>query len=488
VLAEPVLAETAGGRLKGTRGGGVIAFRGVPYAVAARWRPPEVRAPWSGTRDAVSPGPACPQPDRAVARFAHGQLPAMGEDCLHLNLHTPSLTGSRPVLVWLHGGGFATGHAGSSMYDGARLAATADAVVVTISYRLGSLGFLCHPDLADGSDAPAGNWGLQDQIAALRWVRENVARFGGDPDRVSLAGQSAGALCALDLLVVPESEGLFSRLILHSPPLGDLALAPERAVLWAHALSREAGGAGEFDVAHLRTVPAAEIVAAHEAALARPEFQATRGALPTLDPASLPVSPRERPDARPEIPMLIGSTLEEGTFFFASPWRPAPPPERIAGIVRHLCPGQDASEVLERHRRAAALAGRPADPQALLVAVATEAMVAGPLREFARARAGAGRVFVFRVDHPGGTEGLGATHTVDVPLLFGTWHDGGAGQRLAGAAAGAGPVSEALMAAWGRFLHGEDPGWRGLGEGHEGIDEIGVFGGEQPYSIVPGDC
>ena len=150
-----------------------------------------------------------------------------------LNVFTPALDGARPVLVWLHGGGFAIGHGGASLYHGAALASAADAVVVTLNYRLGSLGWLAHPDLAGSAGGPAGNWGLLDQIAALEWVRENVGGFGGDPARVTVAGQSAGALCATDLLVSPRADGLFTRAILQSPPLGDLAQPMDVAVRWA---------------------------------------------------------------------------------------------------------------------------------------------------------------------------------------------------------------------------------------------------------------
>ncbi len=484
---EPALATTANGRVRGVRDDRGFAFLGLPYAAAPRWRAPEPAPGWSAVRDAVAPGSACPQPERPVALFTHGAVLQTAEECLGLGVFTPELDGSRPVLVWVHGGGFAVGHGGASLYHGARLARAADAVVVSINYRLGSLGWLCHDDLAAEPGTARGNWGLLDVAAALRWVRENIAAFGGDPGAVTVAGQSAGALCALDLLVLAETEGLFSRVVLQSPPLGDLAQPRERGMRWASALSRAAGGRGDFDAARLRSLPAREIVALHETVNGEPEFRGTRGATPTIDPATLPVSPLEHPAARPEVDVLIGSTLEEGTFFFGSPWRPAPPHERVPDLVAHLCPEENPDVVLARRREAAREAGRPDDLQALLVDVATERMIAGPAREFAHARATAtgregGRVWRFRVDHRGGA--LGATHTVEVPLLFGTWADGDAGERLAGGGPDPAPAAHELASAWARFLRGQSPGWDPVAL-EDGPAAVGVFGGDAGFAVVP---
>ena len=426
-------ADTAAGALSGLRGADGVEFLGIPYARAERFVAPGPADPWTGVHDAVRGGPAAPQPDRPVARFTHGPMPPTSEDCLNLNVYTPSLSPEhpRPVMVWLHGGGFAIGHAGASLYHGGWLAAKADAVVVTVNYRLGSLGWLWHPDLG----TPAGNWGLLDQIAALEWVRVNIASFGGDAGRVTVAGQSAGALCAIDLLAAPAADGLFNRTILQSPPLGDLIQPADLAMRWAETLA---------DPTELRSLPAGRIVALHEELLERPEYRGTRGgALPTLDPQIVPVSPAANPGISRDVDVLIGHTADEGTFFFDAPWRPAPPPERVPDIVAHLYPGEDPHEVLDRY-------------DSDLVAVATDAIVAGPLARWADARAAAGgRVSRYVVDHPGAGPQLRATHTVEVPLLFGTWGDGGPGERLGGQAPGAGEVAEELVGRWARFLHGE---------------------------------
>jgi para-nitrobenzyl esterase len=491
-VGDLVSPETASGRVRGVRRDGAISFRGIPYATAPRFAAPGVVPGWAGVRDAMEPGPAAPQPARSIATFTHGVLPATSEECLNLNVFTPSVSGSRPVLVWLHGGGFTVGHAGASLYDGSALARSADAVVVTVNYRLGSLGWLSHPQLAAGPGAATGNWGLLDQMAALDWVAQNIAGFGGDPKRVTLAGQSAGALCALDLLVAPGTAGLFRRVILQSPPLADVAQPAEVGAKWAQALSAAAGGSGPLDVAALRALPAQRMVDLHEALLEAPEFRGTRGgALPTLDPVTLPHAPTTTPGARPDVDVLIGSTAQEGTFFFNSPWRPPPPPERIAAIVGHLSHTDAPEVVIDRYRRRAAAQGRPTGQLSLLVDIATDAMVAGPSAAWASHRAtalavgagaGPGSVYRYRVDHPGAGVTLRATHTVDVPLLFGTWRDGGPGERLGGQAAGSAEVGWEIVQAWARFIHGDSPGWDRVSAGGA-EDEIGVFGGSHPFTV-----
>lgn len=220
------------GVVRGAIASGGYQFLGLPYAAPPtgnlRWRPPRRPAAWGGVRDATQFAPSCPQPKSPFAPPA-----PFSEDCLYLNVYTPTLQrdGDRPVLVWIHGGGFTED--GARNYDGSKLAADGT-VVVTINYRLGALGFLAHPALARRPGGPAGNYGLMDQIAALRWVRRNIAQFGGDPHNVTIAGQSAGGVSVLDLLVSDRSRGLFQRAIVQSgafaltqQPLADAEAAGE---------------------------------------------------------------------------------------------------------------------------------------------------------------------------------------------------------------------------------------------------------------------
>ncbi|MET9271540.1 carboxylesterase family protein [Kribbella sp. NPDC003557] len=218
--ASPVVA-TDKGAVRGLSADGTSSFRGVPYAAAPtgnlRWRPPQPAAGWYGVRDATSYGASCPQAPSVVAPPSA----ALSEDCLFLNVTTPALhpVVKKPVLVWIHGGGL-TGDSGSN-YDGTKLA-KAGAVVVTVNYRLGALGFLAHPALESGG--AAGNYGLMDQQAALRWVQRNIGRFGGDPHNVTIAGESAGGLSVLAHVTSRSSKGLFQRAIVES---GAFALEQE---------------------------------------------------------------------------------------------------------------------------------------------------------------------------------------------------------------------------------------------------------------------
>ena len=210
------IVRIEGGVVRGASLPDGSAFLGLPYAAPPtgnlRWRPPQPPARWDGVRDATQFAPSCPQPTKGNPFLPTGPL---SEDCLYLNVYAPTLDrdGHRPVLVWIHGGGFTED--GARNYDGSKLAADG-IVVVTINYRLGALGFLAHPALASRPGGTAGNYGLMDQLAALRWVKHNIARFGGDPHNVTIAGQSAGGVSVLDLLVSHSSRGLFQRAIVQS--------------------------------------------------------------------------------------------------------------------------------------------------------------------------------------------------------------------------------------------------------------------------------
>ncbi len=216
--ADSAVVQTAGGAVRGLVDSKLRVFQGIPYASAPigplRWTAPEPPARWDGVRDATKPGLRCMQDVRRDPDFGR---PA-SEDCLNLNVWTPkgaTPSSKRPVMVWIHGGGFLNGSA--DIYNAQWLTTRGDIVVVTINYRLGALGFLAHPALAQNGDE-VGNYGLADQQAALRWVRDNISDFGGDPTQVTIAGESAGAMSVCDHLVAPASAGLFRAAILQSGP------------------------------------------------------------------------------------------------------------------------------------------------------------------------------------------------------------------------------------------------------------------------------
>lgn len=234
--SQPVVDAPAG-KVRGATIDGVNVFKGLPYAQPPtglqRWKPPEVLPAWSGTRDAMNFGPPCYQPRSRPGSIYASELPAMSEDCLSLNIWAPAGAQRAPVFVWIHGGSLTTGSSLESMYDGAKLAARG-LVVVSINYRLGVLGYLAHPELsAESTQDVSGNYGLLDQIAALRWISRNIASFGGDASNVTIAGESAGALSVMYLMAAPDARGLFAKAIaqsaymistpqLRDSPFGDL--------------------------------------------------------------------------------------------------------------------------------------------------------------------------------------------------------------------------------------------------------------------------
>lgn len=305
----PVAATTVhthDGPVRGAAHDGYRTFEGIPYAAPPvgrlRWAPPRHAAPWSGVRDATEPASACPQPT--------GEVPggSTDEDCLHLNVTTPGGAGParpRPVIVWLHGGGFTTG-AGSS-YDAHRMATRGDVVVVTVDYRLGALGFLAHSGLPG-----SGTFGLADQQAALRWVRAEIGAFGGDVYNVTLAGESAGGYSVCAQLASPSAAGLFDRAIIESGPCTgrpDRPFAPSSVPLstaraaGADLASKVGCGSAHDVLSCLRRVQVSRLLAAQET----DQHPAHTTPLLPGDPAAAITAGRFH-----HVPVLIGNNHDEG--------------------------------------------------------------------------------------------------------------------------------------------------------------------------------
>lgn len=259
-LNEALVVAAPAGAVRGLREGNANVFRAIPYAMPPtgdrRWRPPEPMPAWQGVREAQTPGPACFQPPKAPGLY-YTEPPEMSEDCLLLDVTAPENARNAPVMVWIHGGTLIWGSSQSEKYDGHAFA-DRGVVLVSVSYRLGALGFMAHPDLSKESpENISGNYGLLDQIAALEWVRQNIEAFGGDPDNITIFGESAGALSVEHLLASPHAHGLYKRAIVQS---GYLYTMPELRTA-NHGLP-SAEGIGEYfaallgaeDVASLRAI------------------------------------------------------------------------------------------------------------------------------------------------------------------------------------------------------------------------------------------
>jgi para-nitrobenzyl esterase len=306
---------------------GVSVFRGIPYAAppvgALRWQPPRAAARWTGVREARQLGHNCMQgqPYNDIDPYAAG----VSEDCLYLNIWSPSLGTAgprRPVLVWIHGGGFFAGFGGEERHNGTRLAQKG-AVVVTVNYRLGPLGFLAHPALtAESAHHSSGNYGLLDQIAALQWVKRNIAQFGGDPSRVAIFGESAGGVSVGSLIASPLAKGLFSRAILESGTGVGIGVS-RRDTLQATGvqLAESLGvhGSGADAAKRLRAVPAETILAAASrlGAAGTPRFW------PVVDGWVLPhpVDSALLNGTANLVPVIVGSNRDEGDEWMGAPTR-----------------------------------------------------------------------------------------------------------------------------------------------------------------------
>lgn len=253
----PVETAVAQGRLRGLAAHDVVRFLGVPYAMpptdALRWRPPQPPSRWKGAFEAFRFGPIAPQPS-APGDPGVADLP-LSEDCLTLNVWAPRLVAGAPVMAWIHGGGLFSGAGSAPLYDGAALARRG-VVVVTLNYRLGRLGFFEHPALAAVRPAgePSARYGLMDVIAALAWVKDNIGALGGDPDRVTVFGHSAGGLLIAQLMLAPAARGLFQRAIIQSMPLEPPSKADGQRFL------AEAGLEGPVTAERLRTLSVASLM------------------------------------------------------------------------------------------------------------------------------------------------------------------------------------------------------------------------------------
>jgi para-nitrobenzyl esterase len=303
---------------------GALAFNGIPYAAPPvgdlRWRAPQPAKAWQGVRDARRIGLNCMQhrPYDDIDAKARGT----SEDCLYLNVWTPSITGNRPVMVWIHGGGFFAGFGGEERHNPGPLVKKG-AVVVTLNYRLGPLGFLAHPALAaETPNGAAGNYGLMDQIAALQWVKRNISRFGGDPTRVMIFGESAGAMSVGALIGSPLAKGLFQRAVMESGT--GTALLPRQSVAYANAtkLSTALGveGSDAAAAARLRALRADSVIAAGVRIAPNPGSPMF---FPVIDGYVLPrpVDSSIVQGTANLVPIIVGSNHDEPHEIFGAPGR-----------------------------------------------------------------------------------------------------------------------------------------------------------------------
>lgn len=486
--ADKPIVKIRSGSIQGAVADGVAAFLGVPYGAptggAGRFMPPKPPVVWSGIRPAAAYGAACPQVPLGVSPFAgkhtapevagptpmQAQLASLfthaaaddnqSEDCLVLNVWTPRVgPGKRPVMVWLHGGGFAVGSGSHGQYDGTHLAKRGDVVVVTINHRLNVFGYLYLGGLAGDAFAQSGNVGMLDIVAALEWVRDNIEAFGGDAHNVTIFGESGGSGKVSVVCAMPSAKGLFHKAIMQSGPCLKIQ-DKDRATAIAKQLLADLGiSAGELS--RLQTMDARQLVAAAVAAEAKVVPRVLgfgpMGLVPLVDGNVLPHDPFD-PVAAPEsaaVPFLVGSTKDEGTLFVG----PLPQWGRFteSDVVERLKPmaGDRAQQAFDLYRRL-----HPADsPSYLLADAVTDFWMRQSANRVAELKSKQGRApaFVYVLDWELNPI-LRTPHGTDVPLVFNNVD----ASPAAAAAPAAQSVADQMCDAWIAFARTGAPGTAAL--------------------------
>ena len=443
------VAETKAGKVRGAVINKVNAFKGISYgastAGANRFMPPQKPAPWTGIKDALDWGPEAPQGPHTEIPEVLATVPkgTISEDCLHLNVWTNGLKGKRPVMVWFHGGGFTSGNGSYTIYDGANLARKHDVVTVTINNRLNSFGFVYAPE------AGASNAGMLDCVAALEWVRDNIANFGGDPKNVTIFGQSGGGGKVSTLLAMPAAKGLYHRAIIQSGAnlrgvARDAAATTTQSLMAAVKVKT---------FAELQKVPMDQLVTA---------TLNTRGLnfSPVSDGKSLPGDPFNpaAPDLAADVPVLIGTTQFEVNFFPNTNLNPIDDAALHAAFKQATrATDADVDKLIAVYRK-----GRPqATNVDLQQIVASDNFRTQVITETELKAAQKAPVYSYYFTWPSPVhEGkLKAFHTLEIPFVFGNVDEG---KTMTGTGSDRYPLQEKMSAAWAAFARTGNPNHKEL--------------------------
>lgn len=451
-----VVVKTISGRVKGEIEKGVLVFRGIRYAApplgSLRFHPPTSPTAWSDVRPVLDFAPACPQLVETDPTENNNSV--MSEDCLAVNVWTPRADNEkRPVMVWIHGGGFIEGSARNTWYDSARLAGRG-VVVVTLQYRLGAWGFLELSEIGGQEFAQSGNLGLLDQIAALKWVKENIAAFGGDPENVTLFGQSAGAGSVGMLMVAPDARGLFHKAIMESgtpKELNDKATAAEVSRTYMKI-------AGVTNIKDLQALTMAQMLDAERKLFdTRFGYSAFR---PVMDGTVLDELPMQAiaKGHGTSVPILIGTNLDEVRFWEALYDVPLEEkPESLLQKQLEGLTGSKADEVIATYRKADANYGES------VIHLLTDVLIRLPAIRFAEANSQRQPTYMYLFTYRSTSDyrNYGSCHGMELPFVFGTIDDldvivftGRSAQRDA--------VMNQVQQAWVNFARTGDPSHPGL--------------------------
>ncbi|QDQ97002.1 carboxylesterase/lipase family protein [Tomitella fengzijianii] len=447
--------ETAEGRVRGRRYRDFLSWRGIPFALPPmgrlRFRSPRPMTPWEGVRDALSWGFAPPQMKFATM-MGLGKYQPMSEDCLTLNVLAPAAPSARPrpVMVYIHGGGYVIGTSATMVYGGQGLVEHGDIVYVSLNYRLGPLGYLDFSEFSTPSRPIESNLGLRDQIAALEWVRRNIAAFGGDPDNVTVFGESAGGNSVVSLMSSPHAEGLFNRSISQSADAG-VCYGRERSQRWARIFLDELGAEDGREVQALEAAGVRHLGKAGLSFMRRAleDEPGTLGYAPVVDGDVLPMAPLDAfvEGKTHRVPMIIGTNRREGALFrkFGDEGMPLTT-DRVDLLFEN-------TEPQLRERVLAAYPSYPSD--GALTALCGDAMFWKPSLDCADGHAQTAPTYCYRYDYAPrlmDTLGLGATHATELVPVFGLGETTfGKSMTALGGARDLRGVSRRMQGHWLRF-------------------------------------
>ncbi len=465
------IVETRDGKVRGIERDGIHVFRGIPFAAAPagprRFRAPEPPTAWTGVREALHAGPVAPQPPSPLESLFGAPAPEWDEDCLSLNVWTPGVDDAkRPVMVWIHGGAFVNGSGSTPWYDGARFASHGDVVAVTINYRLGALGFLHLAPFGGERFADAGNAGILDQVRALRWVRDNIEAFGGDPNQVTVFGESAGGMSIGTLLGMPVAQGLFHRAIVQSGSARFVSTAQAATEIAERVLAKL--DLSPSTVGKIEDLPVEQILDA-QSAVYNEEFRLRLAFQPVVDGLHIPRPPIDAVASGEmgDVPLLIGTTAHEMTLFLVL--------DPSLGKLDDAALRHHAREVFGEGADAALatyLGNRPGEPLVnTLVAIETDRLFRVPAVRLAEAETNAGRpayMYLFAWETPAFGGVLRSCHALELPFVWDALHQGGVSVFT-----GEGPERDGLARdmheRWIAFARTGDPGWAAYEHDHRPV-------------------
>jgi para-nitrobenzyl esterase len=471
------VVETTTGKVEGFEKDGLSIFLGIPFAAPPigdrRWLPPELVKPWAGvkeTKSFVATAPQIIMPLNEVSPFqispkidmSLGKQPPINEDCLHLNIWTPATNGAhRPVMVWIHGGAFTMGTGASPLSNGGVLAGRGDVVVVTINYRVNVFGFLRLKDITNGRIPSTGNEGMLDQVAALKWMRDNIEAFGGDPGNVTIFGLSAGGASVSALLGMKTAKGLFHKAISQSGSahfLNDL----DEANCYAEHFLNVLGAKGS-DISDLRALTMEQVLETYTKTLPVPK--GIRGPMVVTDGEIFHEMPIDsiKAGSADGIPLIAGTTADEWRT-----WQAMDPAienlveGRMFGRFRRMMPDWDMTDTVKAYREVLAKRGVATTPPEICLAIMTARMFWIPTTRMLEAQGHRGNpaysyIFTWKAPFRGGM--FGAFHGIDSGFLWGNYHPG-----VVGPGPAADTLSRNMQDAWLAFARTGDPSGKGLGK------------------------